>query len=179
MPLKTRTDPAVRQALNDLVLEVGKIDLILVHAETSMERRLTVVREAWGPSIEELAERLRVAKDVAVAYAAEHRDELMPGKRKSVQVICGKVSHRQQPPKLDLLAGWTWKRVLEQLGRRLTRFVHQAPEVDKESLLADAKAGDLDGATLAAVGLRLGGGEEKWDVTPNRDSVREELAKRG
>jgi len=179
MASKVKADPAVRAGLNDLVLEVGRIEIEIDQAEALMQKRIDAIRAECAPRIEALAHQHQVASDAATAFASEHRAELMGPKRKSVRVVCGTVSHRQQPPRMDLLSGWTWRRVLEQLLRRLPTFVRTVQEPDREALLAAAKGGDVDASGLGAVGLRLGGGEERWDVKPDHQSVRDEITKRG
>jgi hypothetical protein len=102
----------------------------------------------------------------AEKFAAEHRDELLPDKRKTAETTLAFFGFRTGNPTLVLLnRKWTWKKVVEFLkGQTLwQKFLAIKVGVDK-----DAMKSQLTPEQLATCGCRIEQ-NETFFVDPKRD----------
>lgn len=117
-------------AMNDLALAENnrrkkiaeRDDLVL-----SVTEDFSVAIEKCEAVVKEKTEALRAWADA--------NPELFP-KKKSLELYAGTLGFRTGTPKLKLLRGWNWQKVTDAVLVHLPNFIRNAPEVDKESLIA-------------------------------------------
>ena len=84
-------------------------------------------------------------------------------KKKSIAFLAGTIGFRTGTPKLVLLRGWNWKKVLDAVCVHLPKFTRTVPEIDKEGIIAQRE--ELAGA-LPLIGCKVDQGESFY-VAPN------------
>lgn len=122
---------------------MAQMDHDIVDVRARFEPQIT----AYGQAIDGLL------KDVQ-AWAEDYPEEF--GKANSIALVHGTIGFRIGTPKLKLLSGWTWARVLE--------------EVDKEGIIAQRN--DLSAETLKKMGVKVVQ-DEVFFVEPKREAVSE------
>lgn len=89
--------------------------------------------------------------------------------RKSLELMHGTLGYRTGQPRLKLLSGWTWNRVLEMLAvNRLTDYIRQKQEPDKERILAERD--QLTDDLMKRVGIKVVQ-DETFFIEPKREEV--------
>ncbi|MCX7006423.1 MAG: host-nuclease inhibitor Gam family protein, partial [Kiritimatiellaeota bacterium] len=91
------------------------------------------------------------------------------GTRKSIDFVNGQVGFRTGQPKLTRLAGWTWDRILEAVGRVLPDYVRIKKEVDRERIIADR---EILTPLLRDIGVEVEQ-DEAFFVDPKREEIGE------
>lgn len=157
---------AFEQAVDDL----ARTTVALRKLEARRDEKIQAVRAECEPSVQEANARVQSLTLLVEKYAEEHRDELLPGKAKSSETSLAVFGFRLGQPTLKTLnRAWTWERVLEELGaRKLTRFIRQKQEPDKEAMKAH-----LNAEELAAVGCKIAQ-EESFFVEPKEQPSTQE-----
>lgn len=81
-------------------------------------------------------ESLRTQTDALRVWAKTNPDQFPKG-RKTIEFVSGKLGFRTGTPKLALLSrAWTWDKVCRAVEQFLPNFIRNAPEVDKEAIIA-------------------------------------------
>lgn len=157
--IKSRTE--FDKVIDDTVtMQISKERL-----ELRRDKAILAVRDEFDSDINDLAEKMQVNVIRAEKYAAEHRDELLPGKKKSSESTFAFFGFRTGNPTLILLnRKWTWKQVIENLKTlKWFEFITVKESVDKDGLKAKFDADDL-----ALLGTRVEQ-REVFFVDPKRD----------
>lgn len=148
---------------------VDRVSFVQVELRQLYAERDAAVQQAQlthAATIAELEDELNAKLALCEKFAAEHRDELLPGKGKSNETPLSRWGFRTGMPQLKLLSKWSWAKVLEQLvGVGARDCIRVKEEVDKEALLKLGKDGTLTVAaedpakakthSLAVLGVRI------------------------
>ena len=120
------------------------------------------ITEKYAGDIDAMEAEAKDLRGELVTWAKANPQEVQKG-TKTIVLPSGDISHRINPPSLQLVKGWNWERVLGAVIAKMPNFIRQVPEVDKANILAqrDELASELPG-----VGLRVQQKEE-WKVDPN------------
>lgn len=119
-----------------MVSDITQITLNQMKLTERMEREIAAVRDKYAKSVAQCEEAL-TAKTESLRAWAEARPEEFPKDRKSIQFATGAIGFRTGTPALVLLSRkWTWAKALESVQRWLPNFIRNAPEIDKEALIA-------------------------------------------
>lgn len=106
--------------------------------ETSalLEQEIAKVRDKYSPKLLKL-EKITTEKFDLLQHFAETNSDLFEDK-KSLSMTHGLLGFRTGTPKLKLLKNFNWDRVMEKLKEnlKLSKFIRNKPEVDKEKLIA-------------------------------------------
>lgn len=161
--------PAIttRAQMERVVADICELTIFKDRQMAAMDKRLMEIREEYegtlGKAQEELDAKMAMARDWAEANPGEFSG------RKSIEMVHGTVGWRTGTPKLKLLTGWTWNRVLEFLViNKLVDFIRSKQEVDKEVILANRDC--IKEETLRQIGVKVVQ-EESFYVDPKRDSA--------
>ncbi len=133
--------------------------------ELRRDAKILAIRQEFDGDINDLSEKMQVNVIRAEKFAAEHREELLPGKKKSADTKFAFFGFRTGNPTLVLLnRKWTWKAVIEAMREcALSKFIQIKESVDKDALKLK-----LDADQLALIGTRIEQ-REVFFVDPKRD----------
>jgi phage host-nuclease inhibitor protein Gam len=135
------------------------------HAETQ--------RKGGRPGLE--AEKALLVKEIE-AWAETDKDRW---EKKSIETPFGCFGFRVSQPTVALIKKVASKfdYALTYLKDRLPQYVRETPQIDKEQILADARAEVLDESELAKCGLKVDQDDEFW-VETNASKDLEAAAKK-
>lgn len=124
--------------------------------EATRDAKLQAIRTEWEPTCIQQVDRIKALGLMAEKYAAEHRDELFPGKAKSADTPLATYGFRTGMPSLKLLSKWSWEKVLQILEQfQMLSFVRTKLEVDKDAIIREARDGLISGRQLSDIGVKL------------------------
>lgn len=126
-----------------------------------MDKRLLEIKADYEGEIGALETQIAEGTEQLQQWALENPDAF--GKKKSIAFLAGTIGFRTGTPKLVLMRGWNWKKALEAVQIHLPNFIRQAPEIDKEGILAQRE--ELSPA-LPLVGMKADQGESFF-IEPN------------
>ena len=127
----------------------------------AMDERLLEIKKQYEGQLGDLEVQINSGTEQLQQWALENPAEF--GKKKSIAFLAGVIGFRTGTPKLVVLRGWNWKKALEAVQVHLPNFIRQAPEIDKESILAQRN--ELAPA-LPLVGMKVDQGET-FSIEPN------------
>lgn len=154
-----------REEFDRILENIAIMQLSKERLEQRRDSQLFAVRTASAYEINDLAGKMEAAVLRAEKYATAHRDELLPGKKKTAETAVTFFGFRTGNPTLVLLnRKWTWKSVLEKLkGAGRVDLI-----ITKEDPNKDAMKAGLDDAGLAEFGTRVKQ-DETFFIDPKRD----------
>ncbi len=151
--------------------EIAQLETRRRSIKAERDASVQVVQEGYNQHhLAPVEAELKAKVALAEEYALDHRDALLPGKLKSAETPLARWGFRTGTPALKLLKTWTWEKVLaaiERLG--LDEYVRRNPEVDKATILADAKNGLLPDGEIAMLGIKVVQ-EETFFIEPKTES---------
>lgn len=134
-----------------------------------MDHDLIDVRARFEPQITAYGQAIDGLMTHVQAWAEDYPEEF--GKVKSLELMHGTIGFRTGTPKLKLLSGWTWARVLDLLkAEAMSIFVRTKEEVDKEGIIAQRN--ELTPETLKKMGVKVVQ-DETFFVEVKREAVAE------
>jgi len=139
----------------------------------NLEEEINNIRAVYEPRITAYGAKIAEDFDAAQIWAEENAEVF--ASKKSLDCMHGTIGFRTGQPRLKLLTGRTWTRVLELLAlNRLTEYIREKQEPDKERLLADRQT--LTDERLKLVGLNVVQ-DETFFIDPKREEVGETIGK--
>lgn len=149
---------------------------------------LMVVRDAAGQA--SFADRRAELEGLIIDYCAEHRAELLPAGRKSLELTHGVVGWRLGKASVRVEGGPAWSKLVDglvaavrkALGKlaglvataKADEFFTVAVNPDKRAILAAYDAGTLKPRRCAQLGLQILPAEERFYIEPAKVTVRTE-----
>ena len=158
-PIKTR---------EEMERLIGEIRDLTIRRDTMTVQRdgeIAAIDRIYEEPMAAIGEQLEAKMLLAQNWAENNPTEF--GARKSIDFVNGTVGFRTGQPKLAKLAGWTWDRILEAVGRILPDYVRVKKEVDRERIIADRE-------TLAPMFKDIGvkvEQDEAFFVEPTREEI--------
>ena len=132
-----------------------------------LENEITDARARYEPQITSYGETINENFEACQRWAEANPSAFAT--KKSLDLMHGTLGFRTSTPRLKLLSGWNWNRVLEMLAvNKLTDYIRQKQEPDKERLLADRET--LTDATLKRVGVTVAQ-DETFYIDPKREDA--------
>lgn len=169
---KVKSPPLTPDEANRRLRDIGRLELDLQHVTADMNRAIDNARAHYTPMIEmRVAKLAQLKKELRLACEDSRRD-LLPGKRKTLDLIFGKIGWRNQPAVVKMQVGITPYQVvsrLVRLGRADLVRVRKDPE--KQTIKAALADGSLTADMLDAAGLRLVQGREDWFYEVDHEKV--------
>jgi phage host-nuclease inhibitor protein Gam len=163
--IKAISDVGSRAEFDELLENIATMQLAKERLELRRDARLLTVLKEFNPDITDLGEKMETAVLRAEKYATTHREELLPGKKKTAETGVAFFGFRTGNPTLVLLnRQWTWTKVLEAMKQfSLSSFI-----ITKEAPDKDAMKSRLAPAQLATLGTRIEQ-HETFFIDPKRD----------
>lgn len=176
MPAKSKKAklPAIENndQLHATVDEIARLEVRVRSLEAKRDAAIQHVRIEHDAIIEADKARLTSLMKLAATYATVHRSGLFTGSMKSAASALARFGFRSGNPTLKVLNNkWSMDTVLETV-KALGRYFRTVEELDKESIHAAYKAGELDDASLAKLGLRVDSGERFFVESKSEDADR-------
>ncbi len=97
-------------------------------------------------------------------------------KKKTLEFTAGRLGYRTMPPTVKLIKkiAKSFKAAIELLeGTDLSYYVRREPTLDKEQILADSRAQDIDAPELAKCGLKVDQADTFWIETASSKTLEE------
>ena len=160
-PIKTREE------MERLVGEIRELTINRDGLTVSHDTEIAAIDARYEEPMNQLKEQLDAKMLLAQDWAENNPAEF--GARKSIEFVNGTVGFRTGQPKLARLAGWTWDRILEAVGRLLPDYVRIKQEVDRERIIADRETLT---PMLKEIGVKIEQ-DEAFFVEPKRDAIGE------
>jgi phage host-nuclease inhibitor protein Gam len=166
--LKTNVDEIeTREEMEKVIGGIADATITRDGLMAKMDAEITEIRSRYEVEITGLGICIDTLMDKAQRWAEANPDAF--GDRKSIEMIHGTVGFRTGTPKLKLLSGWTWNKVLEFLViNKLTDFIRSKQDVDKELILSNRDC--LKEQTLRQIGVRVVQ-DETFFVEPKREEA--------
>lgn len=162
---QTMDEIETREEMEATVERIARATIARDGLMAEMDHELTEIRARYEPQITAYGQELDAAMALAQRWAEANPAEF--NGRKSIDMMHGVVGFRTGTPKLKLLSGWTWTKVLDVLKlNKVVEFVRTKEEVDKECILANRETISED--TLKRIGVKVVQ-DESFFVEPKRD----------
>ena len=118
-----------------LLLSIGKLQREHAAIELRMNDRLATIQADHAQQAQPLNAAIEEQFQALHAWAEAHREELLAGKGKTVQLATGELSWRTSPPSVRVTHPAVAVETLKRLG--LGDLVRVKEEINKEAILAD------------------------------------------
>jgi len=156
---------ATRQEAEQTLARKGRLLALLGESVAERDRAASEVQTKHSPVIKRLTDEIDVLDARLQDWAEKHREAFTDGK--TYELSSGWLRFKLGPPKLVLLARWTWQKTLNALlafpaASQWSTYVKRVPEINKRKLLSDTR--DVDGRpgtallpepNLRTIGLRV------------------------
>lgn len=152
------------------LFELAQQEAFIRAQEARMNEEQQRIREEYEHvTAEARQKKLALEKDLEL-FCIENKTEFE--KQRTRELTHGIIGFRTTPPRVSLLnRKYNWGTVIELLKRIAfgKRYIRVIEEIDKEKILADVAAQEIDDKKLAAVGLKVDQTEKfiydiKWDT---------------
>ncbi|MBI4714423.1 MAG: host-nuclease inhibitor Gam family protein [Nitrospirae bacterium] len=173
--IKTRAEAETALSrLNAIDTQLAAWELAEASAIAEVREAHTEVQKQGRRDVLE-AEKTLIIKDLERWAEAD----VLHWEKKTLETPFGKLGFRTSTPAVMLIKKVVrnFAEALNFLSARMAEYVREAPEIDKEAILADARQGTLDIDTLAQCGLKVDQKEEFWIETAASENL-EEAAKK-
>lgn len=138
---------------NDAMASYAANDARSAKIRATIDVEITKVREKYADDLEEIADELEKNQEIIEVYCMENKDTLF-SKKKSMDTSHGTVGYRTGTPKLKLLKGFNWNKVLDNLKAYLPSYVRTTEEPAKDRLLSDRENEEV-AENLKKVGIEV------------------------
>ncbi len=162
-----------REGVDRELYLLGRDELVLEDLQTRLNEEMDEVKHRFARGIARLQGKITVRAEALRLVVEDSRADLLPGKRKSLKVLFGRVGFRQQPERVALVRGRTASGVAEELTiTGYQELVRMRQEPDKPAIKAALADGRVDGATLRRHGLHIVPASEDWWYETAHEEVR-------
>ncbi len=175
---KAKGAPVRREDVDARLLAIGKRELDMEALENEMNREIDAVKARYAKRLGSLAHTIKAGAQGLRMDVEDSRDALFPTKRKTINLLFGKVGFRGQPGSVKLGEGINTEQAVTLLERRaLHHLVHIEKRVSKDAIRKRLADGEIGMPLLQSCGIMIvAGGEDFW-YQVDRASVREEMKK--
>jgi phage host-nuclease inhibitor protein Gam len=150
------------------LLRLGQIKARLQHEDAVYNDQLQQLRETYDAHVNEDTIAAKLIQENIEKFCIQYKDEFE--KRRSKELTHGTVGFRLGTPGVILLnRKYNWNTVLELIKKvKKFSFIRTKEEVNKDGILAEYAAGEIDDDRLAGIGLKIDAKENfsieiKWD----------------
>lgn len=173
---KAKQDVIDRQRLAQRLFSLGKKVLAKKQIEMRMQEEINAVKESYSDRLERRTDTIEQMANELRLECEDSREELLTGRKKSVETLFGRVGWRKQGRRLKTQKGVKTDEVADRLKENghgdLIRTVEKP---DKRAIKSALKEGRLTVDQLKRMGLILRGGGEDWWYEIDEEHVREEM----
>jgi phage host-nuclease inhibitor protein Gam len=147
-----------REETQSAIRELGDAQRELTRIETRINDAIAAITAEHKERIDALRGRIDTLASGIQLWCEAHRSELTAAGGKTANLVTGEVSWRQRPPSVSVRQQ---DKVIETLkALRLTRFLRERTEVNKEAVLSEPAA------VAGIAGITVVTGVEDFAVTP-------------
>lgn len=161
------TKPITNEDAEQEFANFAAADAKLQKINAEMDVKITAIREKYQDEIARLNEVKEQAFE-KLQHFAINAPELFV-KRRSIEMTHGVLGFRTGTPKLKLVKGFTWAKVLDNLKHYLPTYVRVVEEPAKDRLLSDREVPEVK-ENLTKVGC-LVDQDETFFVEPKKEAV--------
>lgn len=167
---KTVVKGVSNDQFNAAMADYAKADARLGIITAKMDNEINKIRDKYQAEVNTLTEEKEKAFEVAQTYSVENQ-QTMFGKKRSIETVFGVVGFRTGTPKLKLLKGYNWTKVLDNLKAYLPEYVRTTEEPAKDRLLVDREQPEVL-AGMTKVGLMVDQ-DEKFFIELKKEELTE------
>lgn len=167
--IKAISDVRSRAEFDQLLEDIAIRQLTMERLTLRQDAKILAIRAEFDVDLKDLAQDQEAAVLRAEKYATAHREELLPGKKKTSETGVALFGFRTGNPTLVLLnRTWSWKKVIAAIKE------HWAPKdaarviAVKESVDKDVLKQSYTAEELAGIGARVEQ-HETFFIDPKRD----------
>jgi phage host-nuclease inhibitor protein Gam len=163
-------DVITREEVERIVREIAEKTLELKQEQAALDEEILAARKERDARIARLQAAIGERETQVKEWAAANRSTEFSGQ--SLALRHGVLSFRQGNWRVDLLAGWTWERALQQLKKlKLRCWIRTKPEIDKQKILAGRQGFEKEQLeALQKAGLCYARGES-FSIEPKLETV--------
>lgn len=173
---KAKQETIDRQTLAQRLFALGKKVLAKKQIEMRMQEKINAAKEAFSDRLERRTETIEQMANELRLECEDSREELLTGRKKSVETLFGKIGWRKQGRRLKTQKGVKTDEVAERLKEQgHSDLIRTVEKPDKRAIKAALKEGRLTIDELKRMGLILRGGGEDWWFEIDEEHVREEM----
>jgi phage host-nuclease inhibitor protein Gam len=167
-PALTYPAPQNREEADEFIFKLGQLQRDRIDLETAMNEALAAAKLEHENLGKPLAEEIAALMASLQTYCEAHREELCPGKLKTVKFGNGEISWRSRPPKVTLRGGIE-KIIAWCKTHGLALFVRTIEQVNKEAML------DYPDRAMKVPGVSIASAGEDFIVKPLQSELEEVL----
>lgn len=160
LPVQTAITIAVtsRHDAERITGEIALATANKIKTVAAMDAEILALKEKYGPQLAAYDADLTARTEALQSWASAHPEEFPKG-LKSITFVGGRIGFRTATPSLvPLNKKWNWKKITDQVCSILPNFIRNAPEVDREAILAQRDEEAIK-AVLPTCGLKVHQGE--------------------
>ena len=179
MVTKVRVETITREALDQRVLEISKLQLVIEGIETEMNQRIDEIKSGYSQDLHVLRQRHEIALKLLRADVEPNRAGLFAKGKKTLKLLFGTISFRQQPDRVSLVKGISEEAATAMLTEAgLLDLVRLKKEIARDVIRIKVRAKELMLVVIERCGIEFHEGSEDFYVEPDRARVSEELNKK-
>lgn len=167
---RIKNEISVIETREELEATVGRIAAKMSLRDgllADLEMEINTARSRYEPQITAYGEEINADFESAQRWAEANPSTF--ASKKSLDLLHGTIGFRTGQPRLKLLSGWTWNRVLElMVVNRLTDYIRQKQEPDKERILAERD--QLTSELMKRIGVKVVQ-DETFYIEPKREEA--------
>ncbi|MBP8975083.1 MAG: host-nuclease inhibitor Gam family protein [Bacteroidetes bacterium] len=172
--MKPKIEVAIKSfdEIDGYLAELGAIEASLQHEEAKLNEQEQKARQEFKERTENLVSRKNDILVTLETFCIGNKNEFE--KTRVLEFVHGNIGFRTTPPKVTMLnRKYNINTVLELLKKiKLTKYIRTKEELDKEAVLADYAAKEINDPKLASVGLKIDQSEvficePKWESIAN------------
>jgi phage host-nuclease inhibitor protein Gam len=130
--------PQSREDVTEAIAEIGRRQRERDRIQAAMNDELAVIKQRYEEQAQPHNEAITALTRGVQLWCEAHREQLCPGKVKTVNMSSGEVRWRNRPPKVNVRGADAVIEALEFMG--LKRLVRVKKEVNKDAILAEQDA---------------------------------------
>lgn len=137
------------------LLELARHESFITKKEVAMNERIQSIKEKFDEETVEARAQKALIEGEIESFCRMNKFDFQ--KQRSKDLVHGSVGFRTNPPKVNQLSRkYTVKTSIEFLRKLFDgKYIRMKEEIDKEKILSDYAAEELDDKKLAGVGLRV------------------------
>jgi phage host-nuclease inhibitor protein Gam len=163
--IKLDVQPAIvtREEMEMVVADIASLTITKDNLTVQMDGHIQEVRERYDILLATVD--IELEKKMALAKEWAEANQEAFGQAKSLDMTHGTVGFRTGMPKLKLLSGWTWDKVMERVS---DPYLRTEKTINKELILGERE--QLGDAGLRMMGVKVVQ-DESFYVAPKREEL--------
>ncbi len=153
------------------LLELGTVKVRISKKEASMNSQMQKIRESFDKETQDDRAKADLIEKEIEQFCMINKMKF--DKQRTLELTHGSIGFRTSPPKVNQLSKkYSVATTLELLKRLFPKYIRTKAEADKETILADYSAKEINDEQLASVGLRVDQ-DERFVCEPKWEELKE------